>query len=111
MQLREQLAERPACVNAYQSLVAGRELAVHLRHGHSQAQLRKQHGALSDDDARGCYGNALRCAVELSILDAYGRLLGGPVSNVINHLPEAAAIRRPPERVRYSGAIATAKPA
>jgi muconate cycloisomerase len=61
-------------------------------------------------DARGCYGNALRCAVELSILDAYGRLLGDSVSNVLQHLPEAAAIRRPPERVQYSGAIATAKP-
>src|SRR5688500_10112029 len=28
------------------------------------------------DDPRGCYGNALRAAVELSILDAFGRLFG-----------------------------------
>jgi L-Ala-D/L-Glu epimerase len=62
-------------------------------------------------DSRGCNGNALRCAVELSVLDAYGRKLGEPVSNVLNYLPEAEVIRRSPERVRYSGAIATAKPA
>src|SRR6187549_3789347 len=37
------------------------------------------------DDPRGCYGNALRCAVELSILDAYGQLFGRPVSTVVSH--------------------------
>lgn len=64
-----------------------------------------------EGDERGCYGNALRCAVELSMLDAYGRLLGEPASSALKHLSEAAPIRRDPERVRYSGAIATAKPA
>src|SRR3990172_10062031 len=34
------------------------------------------------ENPRGCYGNSLRCAVELSILDAFGRLLGEPVSEV-----------------------------
>src|SRR5687767_4860102 len=28
--------------------------------------------AVDRDNPRGCYGNALRCAVELSILDAFG---------------------------------------
>lgn len=52
--------------------------------------------AVDRDDPRGCYGNALRCAVELSILDAFGQLLGEPVRNAINSCPEAQFIRRPP---------------
>src|SRR5689334_19298574 len=32
-----------------------------------------------DDDPRGCGNNALRCAVELSILDAYARHFGVPL--------------------------------
>jgi muconate cycloisomerase len=55
--------------------------------------------------ARGCYGNALRCAVELSILDAFGRLLGEPVSNVTSHFGPAQSVRASNARVRYSGAI------
>ena len=46
------------------------------------------------DDPRGCYGNALRCAVELSILDAFGRLFGEPVSAVTRHFEPAAADSR-----------------
>src|SRR5262245_53413852 len=41
------------------------------------------------DDPRGCYGNSLRCAVELSILDAFGRLLDEPVSAVTAHYAPA----------------------
>lgn len=58
------------------------------------------------DDPRDCYGNALRCAVELSILDAFGQLLGEPVSDVIDHCPPAQVIRRPPApSVRYGVVI------
>src|SRR6056297_1211000 len=32
------------------------------------------------EDPRGGYGNALRCAIELSLLDAFGRLIRQPVS-------------------------------
>src|SRR5262245_27581116 len=46
--------------------------------------------AVDRDDPRGCYGNALRCAVELSILDAFGQMLGEPVSAIVDHLPEAS---------------------
>lgn len=57
-------------------------------------------------DPRGYYGNALRCAVELSILDAFGQLLGEPVRNVINHFPPAQAIKQPPtQSVRYGVVI------
>lgn len=57
------------------------------------------------DDPRGCYGNALRCAVELSLLDAFGRLFGEPLSQVARHFPLAADIREVARRVRYSGVI------
>jgi muconate cycloisomerase len=57
------------------------------------------------DDPRGCYGNALRCAVELSILDAYGRLFREPVSNVTRHYAPAATIAASNDRVRYSAVI------
>jgi muconate cycloisomerase len=58
-------------------------------------------------DERCCQGNAARCAVELAILDAYGRHFGEPLSKVTQMLaPELYQIR---ERVRYSGAIMSAR--
>ena len=48
--------------------------------------------AVDRDDPRGCYGNALRCAVELSILDAFGRLFGEPVSTAAKHFAPAQPI-------------------
>lgn len=58
------------------------------------------------DDPRGCYGHALRCAVELSILDAFGQLLGEPVRNVINHFSPAQHIKQAPAAmVRYGVVI------
>ncbi len=62
--------------------------------------------AVDRDDPRGCYGNALRCAMELSILDAFGQLLGEPVKNVVNHFRWAQEIRQPPtQSVRYGVVI------
>ena len=58
--------------------------------------------ALDRDDPRGCYGNALRCAVELSILDAFGQLFGEPVSAVVASLSRQ---RRPMLADRRLGAI------
>lgn len=55
-------------------------------------------------DGRG-YGNALRCAVELSVLDAFGRLLGEPVSAVVGHFEPARNVTTTNETVRYSGAV------
>lgn len=57
------------------------------------------------DDPRGCYGNALRCAVELSVLDAFGRELGEPLQAVTQHFRPAAAVVDYRDAVRYSGAI------
>lgn len=57
------------------------------------------------DDPRGCYGNALRCAVELSILDSFGRLFDEPISAVVQHYGPAESIRAPRAAVQYSAVI------
>jgi L-alanine-DL-glutamate epimerase-like enolase superfamily enzyme len=58
-------------------------------------------------DERGCEGNAARCAVELAILDAYGRHFGRSLADVVPML--APEIYQPRTHVRYSGAITTAR--
>jgi L-alanine-DL-glutamate epimerase-like enolase superfamily enzyme len=58
-------------------------------------------------DVRGCEGNAARCAVELAILDSYGRHYGRSLSDVVPLL--APEIYQPQAHVRYSGAITTAR--
>lgn len=58
-------------------------------------------------DVRGCEGNAARCAIELAILDAYGRHCGRSLSDVVPLL--APEIYQPQARIRYSGAITTAR--
>ncbi len=58
-------------------------------------------------DVRGCEGNAARCAVELALLDAYGRHFGRSLSDVARQL--APEIYQPQTHVRYSGAITTAR--
>jgi muconate cycloisomerase len=61
--------------------------------------------AVVRDDARGCYGNALRCAVEVSILDAFGRKFGEPVSRVTNQFAPAGTIRATSNLLRYGVVI------
>ena len=63
--------------------------------------------AESPGDDRGCQGNAARCALELAVLDAYGRRFGAPVSDVARLL--APDLHDPRPKVRYSGAITSAK--
>ena len=58
-------------------------------------------------DDRGCRGNAARCAVELALLDAYGRRFGEPLSAIVRRL--APDLYAPQSRVRYSGAITSAR--
>jgi len=60
-----------------------------------------------DGDDRECRGNAARCAVELAILDAFGRSFGEPLSRVTQIV--APELYQPREYVRYSGIIATAR--
>ena len=56
-------------------------------------------------DKRDCFGNSLRAAVELSVLDAACRAEGVPLSGLTERIPEATAIAGCRERVRYSRVI------
>jgi L-Ala-D/L-Glu epimerase len=58
-------------------------------------------------DDRMCQGNAARCAVELAVLDAYGRAFGEPLMNVTKLL--APDLYEPKEKVQYSGVVLSAK--
>ncbi|MCI0380706.1 MAG: dipeptide epimerase [Gemmataceae bacterium] len=57
-------------------------------------------------DDRGCQGNGARCAVELALLDAFGKHFGEPVSRATALL--APELHEPHPWVRYSGAITSA---
>jgi muconate cycloisomerase len=58
-------------------------------------------------DDRACRGNAARCAVELAVLDAYGRRFGEPLATAVRRA--APDLHRPQAWVRYSGAILSAR--
>jgi L-Ala-D/L-Glu epimerase len=58
-------------------------------------------------DERGCQGNAARCALELAVLDAYGKRFGAPLSTVVRLL--ASDLHEPRPTVHYSGAIMSAQ--
>src|SRR5262249_2624351 len=58
-------------------------------------------------DDRGCQGNAAHCALELALLDAYGKKFGQPVSAVTPLV--APALAAPRAWVQYSGAITSAR--
>jgi L-alanine-DL-glutamate epimerase-like enolase superfamily enzyme len=58
-------------------------------------------------DDRACQGNGARCAVELALLDAFGKLFREPLSEVTRLVaPDLYSARR---WVRYSGAITSAQ--
>ena len=58
-------------------------------------------------DERRCQGNGARCAIELAILDAFGRSFKQPLSAVTPLL--APEIYDPKPKVRYSGAITSSQ--
>ncbi len=60
----------------------------------------------TEADPRGMAGNAARCALELALLDAFGRRFETSIAAVVA-LAEAPGLHRSdrPEWVRYSGAI------
>lgn len=66
--------------------------------------------ASREEDLRGCYGNALRCAVELSLLDAFGRLFNQPVRALAREYAPAASIFAERGSVQYSAAIMAESP-
>ncbi len=58
-------------------------------------------------DDRLCQGNAARCAVELALLDAFGKHFKRPLSDVTRQLTPQLYESKP--RVQYSGVITSAK--
>lgn len=66
--------------------------------------------ARPDTDRRECFGNSLRCAIELSVLDAVCRNQNVPLSEITRQYPSAFAVRGDSDRVRYSAAITSMKP-
>ncbi|MGD9855695.1 MAG: dipeptide epimerase [Planctomycetaceae bacterium] len=60
--------------------------------------------------ARDCFGNAVRCAYEISILDAACRRETVPLSHVTALVSETAPIRRSAASVRYSGVLTAMTP-
>lgn len=61
-------------------------------------------------DPRNCFGNSIRCAVELSILDAVCRTAGVPLSEITSKYGPAAGIRNAQSQVRYSAVITSSSP-
>lgn len=54
---------------------------------------------------RDCFGNSVRCAVEIAYLDAVTRSHELPLSAVVTQLDCTEPIRQQVDKVRYSGAI------
>jgi L-Ala-D/L-Glu epimerase len=59
---------------------------------------------------RDCFGNSLRCAVELAVLDAAARSCNRPLSDVTALIAETAGLRQNQDRVRYSAVLTTLSP-
>ena len=63
------------------------------------------------DDPRGMATNAARCAVELALLDAFGRRHGRSLGDAVRLMADGLpGLRIAPGRVRYSGAITAETP-
>ncbi len=62
-------------------------------------------------DPRGMFGNAARSALELAILDAYGRSFGASLSDAVRLASRTPSLLTDsPTSVRYSGAITAESP-
>ena len=61
-------------------------------------------------DPRDCFGNSVRCAVELSILDATCRADGVPLSEITSKYGPAVGVRNNRDKVQYSAVITSSSP-
>ncbi|MEO1995685.1 MAG: enolase C-terminal domain-like protein [Planctomycetaceae bacterium] len=61
-------------------------------------------------DKRDSFGNTVRSALELSLLDAAARSCSQPLSDIVFSIPETVAIRKAADRVQYSGTITAMHP-
>ena len=65
--------------------------------------------AQTDKNPRDSGSNALKCAVELSILDAFAREAGEPVSQLLSHFPAVRSLGTQKNEVRYSTVIGSGR--
>ena len=72
----------------------------------SLAEVQPDNGVAS----RECFGNAVRCAIELALLDAFGRAHGISLGALVSDLPEFDSIIQPQQQVYYSGAVTSMSP-
>ena len=84
--------------------------ARHLGHPESFEAVVRRLEALTlpetEADPRGMAGNSARCALELALLDAYGRHFGDSFGQAVRLVDDAKSLlTNAPEPVRYSGAI------
>ena len=56
---------------------------------------------------RECFGNSVRCALELALLDSVCRSTGCSLTDVLKCVPEAAMLLQPQTQVRYSGVVSS----
>lgn len=61
-------------------------------------------------ERRECFGNAVRCALELAVLDAACRSEGLPLGSLIQRLPVSADFADSRDEVHYSGAVTSETP-
>ena len=61
-------------------------------------------------DPRNCFGNSVRCAVEMSILDAVCRADAIPLSEITSKYGPAAGIRSRQDKVQYSAVVTSSSP-
>ena len=54
---------------------------------------------------RECFGNSVRCALELALLDAFCRSADMPIGTLLEQLPQAKKIRHCVDQVQYSGVV------
>lgn len=66
--------------------------------------------APADVSPRECFGNAVRCGLEIAILDAVCQAEQRSVGDLISSLPEAAAVIGQQDEVFYSGVITSMTP-
>jgi len=76
-------------------------------HAGALAMIERVKPAPVPGDIRGVQGNAARCAVEIALLDAFGRGFGEPLCNVTKNL--APGLYQFRDRVQYSGMITSAR--
>lgn len=79
--------------------------AVAAMHGFRLADVRPA----ADSIAREGFGNSVRCAVELALLDATCRAVESPISQALRGLPAARTLKIERHDVRYSGVVTTAE--